>query len=124
MQSLFDGRQRLKARNYTESARCAVAALQVDETLPGAHSLLGISRAMAGKGAEGIRECTTEVENGPEEVAPLYDFGYAYYLAKDPWWAKDAWQRALEIDPGYPDLRESLDRIRSFFKHRPGNEAR
>lgn len=96
---------------YGEAARAFEAALRRSPDLAPAHNGLGASLMHLGRTDAAIRALDRAAELDARDANPLMNLALLHERAGDRAAARDAWERALERDPGSEIARRHLTRL-------------
>ena len=115
-QRAFDDARRLLAAGRADDAERAFRALAKSyPDLGGAHANLGLIYRQAGKHAEAVAELELAVRASPKQPVFLNQLGIAYRQHGQFAKARDAYQRALDLDADYPAATLNLGILNDLY---------
>jgi tetratricopeptide (TPR) repeat protein len=88
--------------NWTEAEREYKRALELDPRYPLAHQWYGGYLERIGRTEEGIAERRVAIELDPLSASTQFELGLAYFYSRDYDRAIQQFQKAVELEPGFP----------------------
>jgi TolB-like protein/Flp pilus assembly protein TadD len=88
--------------NWTEAEREYKRALELDPRYPLAHQWYGGYLERIGRTEEGIAQRRVAIELDPLSASTQFELGLAYFYSRDYDRAIQQFQKAVELEPGFP----------------------
>lgn len=116
IQRAYDEALRLQAAGRTEDAERALRKLAASNPeLGGPHANLGLILRLAGKPVEAVAELERAVQARPRQPVYFNQLGIAHRHAGQFEKAREAYERALELDAGYADAVLNLGILNDLY---------
>lgn len=109
----------LTARQRSADVVMLLADIALRQDDADVHMLLGHALAMQGRRPEGVAHLERARAMQPKNWWPYYALGWAYAGDSDYPRAVAAFQKALELRPGLPDVERELQRLRPLAARAP-----
>lgn len=111
-----EGAALIRAQHWIPALQAFNQAISVAPWFPEAYNQRAIVFYVTGQWERSLEECLHVVVLNPTHFGALAGLGHCYLQRNQPVDALDAYERALAINPGLDEIRQSIDRIKTFMR--------
>lgn len=106
----------IQRHQWIPALRTLERVISVAPWFPEAYNQRAIAFYVTGEWDRSLEECLHVVALNPIHFGALAGLGHCYLQRNQPVDALDAYERALAINPGMAEIRQSVDKIKAFLQ--------